>query len=132
MVVRGGGDRKGRPTWMRAFRKLQDSLNGLFGGKKRSGNGSGSGSGGKGGGLGLFGIGLAILAVLWLYNAIYVVDEQGAGGHPALRQVLRDGRSRPELLPADRRRFQEASPASVRTASRGRCSPRTRTSSKCR
>ncbi|MBN4688494.1 SPFH domain-containing protein, partial [Escherichia coli] len=29
-----------------------------------------------GGGLGLFGIGLAILAVLWLYNAIYVVDEQ--------------------------------------------------------
>ena len=63
------------PDLDEAFRKLQDSLNGLFGGK-RSGNGSGSGSGGKGGGLGLFGIGLAILAVLWLYNAIYVVDEQ--------------------------------------------------------
>ncbi|AVK04515.1 MULTISPECIES: FtsH protease activity modulator HflK [Pseudomonas aeruginosa group] len=72
----GGGDRKGPPDLDEAFRKLQDSLNGLFGGKKRSGNGSGSGSGGKGGGLGLFGIGLAILAVLWLYNAIYVVDEQ--------------------------------------------------------
>ncbi|MNZ42101.1 Modulator of FtsH protease HflK [compost metagenome] len=70
---RRGGGRQGPPDLDEAFRKLQDSLNGIFG-KKRSGGGFGSG--GKGGGLGIFGIGLAVLAVLWLYNAIYVVDEQ--------------------------------------------------------
>ncbi|QRY79886.1 FtsH protease activity modulator HflK [Pseudomonas sp. PDNC002] len=72
---RRGGGRQGPPDLDEAFRKLQDSLNGIFGKPKR-GNGSGGGGGGRGGSLGLFGIGLAILAVLWLYNAIYVVDEQ--------------------------------------------------------
>ncbi|MCY1276316.1 Modulator of FtsH protease HflK [compost metagenome] len=71
---RRGGGRQGPPDLDEAFRKLQDSLNGIFG-KKRSGGGFGSG-GGKGGSLGIFGIGLAVLAVLWLYNAVYVVDEQ--------------------------------------------------------
>ncbi|UXJ53265.1 FtsH protease activity modulator HflK [Pseudomonas citronellolis] len=70
---RRGGGRQGPPDLDEAFRKLQDSLNRIFGGKKPRG---GSPVGGKGGGLGLFGIGLAVLAVLWLYNAIYVVDEQ--------------------------------------------------------
>lgn len=71
---RRGGGRQGPPDLDEAFRKLQDSLNGIFGKPKR---GSGTGGGGsKGGTLGLFGIGLAILGVLWLYNAIYVVDEQ--------------------------------------------------------
>jgi len=69
---RRGGDRKGPPDLDEAFRKLQESLNGLFGGKKR---GAGDGSG-NGGGFGLFGIGLALLAVIWLYSAVYVVDEQ--------------------------------------------------------
>ena len=72
---RRGGGRQGPPDLDEAFRKLQDSLNGIFGKPKR-GSGSGGGGGGRGGSLGLFGIGLAILAVLWLYNAIYVVDEQ--------------------------------------------------------
>ncbi|MFG9940880.1 protease modulator HflK, partial [Pseudomonas aeruginosa] len=72
----GGGDRKGPPDLDEAFRQASGQPERAVGGKKRSGNGSGSGSGGKGGGLALFGIGLAILAVLWLYNAIYVVDEQ--------------------------------------------------------
>lgn len=71
---RRGGGRQGPPDLDEAFRKLQDSLNGIFGKPKR-GSGTGGG-GGKGGTLGLFGIGLAILGVLWLYNAIYVVDEQ--------------------------------------------------------
>lgn len=71
---RRGGGRQGPPDLDEAFRKLQDSLNGIFGKPKR-GSGTGGG-GGKGGSLGLFGIGLAILAVLWLYSAIYVVDEQ--------------------------------------------------------
>lgn len=72
---RRGGGRQGPPDLDEAFRKLQDSLNGIFGKPKR-GSGSGGGGGGRGGSLGLFGIGLAILAMLWLYNAIYVVDEQ--------------------------------------------------------
>lgn len=72
---RRGGGRQGPPDLDEAFRKLQDSLNGIFGKPKR-GSGSGGGGNGRSGSLGLFGIGLAILAVLWLYNAIYVVDEQ--------------------------------------------------------
>lgn len=71
----GGGDKKGPPDLDEAFRKLQDSLNGMFGsGKKRGG--SGDRNIGKGGGLGLLGVGLAVLAAIWLYNAVYVVDEQ--------------------------------------------------------
>ena len=69
----GGGDKKGPPDLDEAFRKLQDSLNGMFGsGKKRGGDGGI----GKGGGFGLLGIGLAVLAAIWLYSAVYVVDEQ--------------------------------------------------------
>ncbi|MBF0676518.1 MULTISPECIES: FtsH protease activity modulator HflK [unclassified Pseudomonas] len=72
----GGGDRKGPPDLDEAFRKLQDSLNGMFGGKKKSGgNGSGAGAG-KAGGIGLIAIVVAVLAAMWLYSAIYVVDEQ--------------------------------------------------------
>ncbi|MBA6063284.1 FtsH protease activity modulator HflK [Pseudomonas mosselii] len=71
----GGGDKKGPPDLDEAFRKLQDSLNGMFGsGKKRGG--SGDRNIGKGGGYGLLGIGLAVLAAIWMYNAVYVVDEQ--------------------------------------------------------
>ncbi|MFJ4457810.1 FtsH protease activity modulator HflK [Pseudomonas sp. NPDC089392] len=70
----GGGDKKGPPDLDEAFRKLQDSLNGMFGsGKKRGGADRNAG---KGGGLGLLGIGLAVLAAIWLYSAVYVVDEQ--------------------------------------------------------
>lgn len=47
---RRGGDKKGPPDLDEAFRKLQDSLNGMFGsGKKRGGDGGI----GKGGGFGL-------------------------------------------------------------------------------
>ena len=70
---RGGGDKKGPPDLDEAFRKLQDSLNGMFGSGKKRGGDSGSG---KGAGFGLLGIGLAVLAAIWLYSAVYVVDEQ--------------------------------------------------------
>ncbi|WP_395764388.1 FtsH protease activity modulator HflK [Stutzerimonas balearica] len=72
---RGGGDQKGPPDLDEAFRKLQDSLNGMFGNKKR---GSGGGAGGRGrhGGLGLVWISLVVLLAVWLFNAIYIVDEQ--------------------------------------------------------
>ncbi|MGE8496541.1 MAG: FtsH protease activity modulator HflK [Pseudomonas sp.] len=69
----GGGDRKGPPDLDEAFRKLQESLNGLFGGNKKRGSDDGFS---KGGGFGLLLAGLAVLAAVWLYSAIYVVDEQ--------------------------------------------------------
>ncbi|MEX6501501.1 FtsH protease activity modulator HflK [Pseudomonas zhanjiangensis] len=69
---RRGGDRKGPPDLDEAFRKLQESLNGLFGGGKKRGGDDGPGKGS----FGLLFIGLALLAVVWLYSAIYVVDEQ--------------------------------------------------------
>ncbi|MGH8484334.1 MAG: FtsH protease activity modulator HflK, partial [Pseudomonas sp.] len=70
---RGGGDKKGPPDLDEAFRKLQDSLNGMFGSGKKRGGDSGIS---KGGGFGLLGVGLAVLAAIWLYSAVYVVDEQ--------------------------------------------------------
>ncbi|MBA1199353.1 FtsH protease activity modulator HflK [Pseudomonas plecoglossicida] len=70
----GGGDKKGPPDLDEAFRKLQNSLNGMFGGGKK--RGGGDRNIGKGGGYGLLGIGLAVLAAIWLYSAVYVVDEQ--------------------------------------------------------
>lgn len=67
---RKGGGRQGPPDLDEAFRKLQESLGGIFGGGKRSGSDS------SGGGLGLLGIGLLLLLALWLWNAVYIVDEQ--------------------------------------------------------
>lgn len=65
-----GGGRQGPPDLDEALRKLQDNLNGLFGGKKkRTGKGSG-------GGFGVIVLALVLLGAFWLYNAIYVVDEQ--------------------------------------------------------
>ncbi|MFV0454556.1 MAG: FtsH protease activity modulator HflK [Pseudomonas sp.] len=73
---RGGGDQKGPPDLDEAFRKLQESLNGMFGGSKKRGNGSGGGGSGRRGGLGLLWVGLVVLLAVWLFNAVYIVDEQ--------------------------------------------------------
>lgn len=70
----GGGDQKGPPDLDEAFRKLQDSLNGMFGGKKRGGGNFGGS--GKRGGFGLVWVALVVLLAVWLFNAIYIVDEQ--------------------------------------------------------
>ncbi|WP_252274931.1 FtsH protease activity modulator HflK [Pseudomonas subflava] len=68
---RKGGGRQGPPDLDEAFRKLQESLNGIFGGgKKRDGQGQG------GGGWGLLGIGAVLLVAIWLWNAVYIVDAQ--------------------------------------------------------
>lgn len=72
---RKGGGRQGPPDLDEAFRKLQDSLNGIFGGGKKRGDDD-SGRSGGGGGFALLFVGLGLLAVIWLYSAIYVVDEQ--------------------------------------------------------
>jgi membrane protease subunit HflK len=71
---RKGSGRQGPPDLDEAFRKLQESLNGLFGGGKKRGDDDSGRSGG--GGFGLLFVGLGLLAVVWLYSAIYVVDEQ--------------------------------------------------------
>ena len=68
---RKGGDRKGPPDLDEAFRKLQESLNSIFGAGKPRGTDSG-----QGGGYALLLVGLVVLAGLWLYSAVYVVDEQ--------------------------------------------------------
>lgn len=73
---RGGGDQKGPPDLDEAFRKLQDSLNGMFGKKKRGSGGSSGGGSGRRGGFALLWIGLVVLLAVWLSNAIYIVDEQ--------------------------------------------------------
>ncbi|MGK9067110.1 FtsH protease activity modulator HflK [Stutzerimonas chloritidismutans] len=73
---RGGGDQKGPPDLDEAFRKLQDSLNGMFGNKKRGGGSSSGGGSGRRGGFGLLWVGLVLLLAVWLFNAIYIVDEQ--------------------------------------------------------
>ena len=81
---RGGGDnrggKQGPPDLDEALRKLQDSLNGIFGGKKGgAGNGGGNGrqiGGGQGIPKGVWIIGGLLLFVFWLFNAIYMVDEQ--------------------------------------------------------
>jgi membrane protease subunit HflK len=68
---RKGGGRQGPPDLDEAFRKLQESLNGIFGGgKKRDGYGQG------GGGFGLLSIGVVLLLAVWLWNAVYIVDAQ--------------------------------------------------------
>ncbi|GGJ97395.1 FtsH protease activity modulator HflK [Pseudomonas matsuisoli] len=72
---RKGGGRQGPPDLDEAFRKLQESLGGMFGGKKRNSSGGSSG-GSKGGGFGMLAIALLVLLAAWLYNAVYVVDQQ--------------------------------------------------------
>ncbi|EZQ18579.1 FtsH protease activity modulator HflK [Pseudomonas sp. G11-1] len=79
---RGGGNRGGKqgpPDLDEALRKLQDSLNGIFGSKKRGSGDGGNGrrvGGGQGIPKGLWVIGGLIIFVFWLFNAVYKVDEQ--------------------------------------------------------
>jgi membrane protease subunit HflK len=65
-----GGQKQGPPDLDEALRKLQDNLKSLFGGKKKPG------TSGSGGGLGLVAIVVAALAAMWLYTAVYSLDEQ--------------------------------------------------------
>lgn len=69
---------KGPPDLDEAFRKLQNSLAGMFGGK-------GSGSGGAGGGsipkisMGLVGLGGIVLLIIYLAMGVYTVDARELG-----------------------------------------------------
>lgn len=65
-----GGQKQGPPDLDEALRKLQDNLKGLFGGPKKPG------SKGSGFGFGLVAVIIAVLAAMWLYTAVYSLDEQ--------------------------------------------------------
>jgi modulator of FtsH protease HflK len=70
-----GGD-QGPPDLDEAFRKLQERLSGMFGGRGGSGNGDGSGAGfNPMAVLGVFGVALVIYAAL----GVYMIDEQERG-----------------------------------------------------
>jgi len=104
-----GGNNQGPPDLDEAFRKLQDKLNEMFGGKKRPNNGGGSNTGDdKRGGLGLLGLALVVLLGFWLYNAIYVVDEQEQAVILRFGQYHRTvGPGLNFYLPVIERKFQE-------------------------
>lgn len=65
-----GGQKQGPPDLDEALRKLQDNLKSLFGGPKKPGAKN------FGGGFGLVAVVLAVLAAMWLYTAVYSLDEQ--------------------------------------------------------
>ena len=65
-----GGQKQGPPDLDEALRKLQDNVKSLFGGPKKPGSKS------SGGGFGLVAVVLAALAAMWLYTAVYSLDEQ--------------------------------------------------------
>ena len=67
-----GGQKQGPPDLDEALRKLQDNLKSLFGGGKKPGS---TGSGG-GFGFGVVAVVVAVLAAMWLYTAVYSLDEQ--------------------------------------------------------
>ncbi|HPB74145.1 MAG TPA: FtsH protease activity modulator HflK [Chromatiaceae bacterium] len=91
---KSGGDQQGPPDLDEVVRKLQESLGGLFGGKKRpsapdpddQGGGPGGGRGGgfpslPGGGLNgkVFGVLGGILLVVWLLSGIYIIQPAERG-----------------------------------------------------
>ncbi|WP_263081167.1 FtsH protease activity modulator HflK [Endozoicomonas sp. Mp262] len=72
----GGGNKgkkQGPPDLDDAFRKLQDKLNRLLGGGRGGGSGRGNSSGSSSG---MFIGGLVLLAIAYLWNAVYTVDEK--------------------------------------------------------
>lgn len=58
------------------LRKLQDGVTSLFGKKGKGGSGSGGGGLPKQGGVGIVVIAILIVLGVWLYNCVYVVDQQ--------------------------------------------------------
>ncbi|WP_426415820.1 FtsH protease activity modulator HflK [Aestuariirhabdus sp. LZHN29] len=71
----GGGNRggnQGPPDLDEAFRKLQEKLNGIFGGKG-GGSSSSSSSGGSGG---ILAVALLVAFAAYVWNAVYTVDQK--------------------------------------------------------
>jgi len=78
---KGGGD-QGPPDLDEALRKLQDKLNGIFGGSgKRASGGSGGDDGGSSSssGAGFFWVIVLIAVLVWAGMGVYTVDQQERG-----------------------------------------------------
>lgn len=94
----GGGDKdpwgkrgeEGPPDLDEAFKKLQNSLSEMFGGR---GGGGGSSGGGVGGiSLNLLGLGAVALLLVWVFMGVYTIDEQERG------VVLRFGKVQEQIV----------------------------------
>ncbi|VAW79622.1 HflK protein [hydrothermal vent metagenome] len=75
----GGRNDQGPPDLDEVVKKMQDKLGGLFGGGRKGGSGSNGSS--SGGGPGLVGLGLVagIIAIVWAFSGIYIVEEGKQG-----------------------------------------------------
>jgi membrane protease subunit HflK len=69
----GGRGDQGPPDLDEVVKKMQDKLGGLFGGGRKGGDSSG---GRRGGGPGFagFGVVIGIVALVWVFSGIYIVD----------------------------------------------------------
>lgn len=87
----GNKNEQGPPDLDEAFRKLQNNLSEMFGGKKSSGGG-GSGSSGAGFSKGMFGAVALVLFLGWVVMGVYTIDQQERG------VVLRFGKVQPDVI----------------------------------
>ena len=87
----GKRDDQGPPDLDEAFRKLQNSLGEMFGGKK-SGGGSGGGRGMPAFSAGIFGVVLVVIIGIWAFSGVYTLDQQERG------VILRFGKVQEQLL----------------------------------
>ncbi len=72
------GGNQGPPDLDEALKQLMDKLNGLFGGKKPTGNGGGNNVAGPGAG-GFFGLLFLVVIVILGFKSVYTIDEQERG-----------------------------------------------------
>lgn len=87
----GNRDDQGPPDLDEAFRKLQNNLSAMFGGKKSSGSGGG-GSMGGGFSKGMLGVIGVVLLLGWAVMGVYTIDQQERG------VVLRFGKQLPDVI----------------------------------
>ena len=86
----GKRDDQGPPDLDEAFRKLQNNLSEMFGGK--GGGRGGSSSGGPVFSKSIFGLAIAAVVAIWGFSGIYTLDQQESG------VVLRFGEVQDEVL----------------------------------
>jgi modulator of FtsH protease HflK len=86
----GKRDDQGPPDLDEAFRKLQNNLSEMFGGK--GGGKGGSSSGGPVFSKSIFGLAIAAVVAIWGFSGIYTLDQQESG------VVLRFGEVQDEVL----------------------------------
>tara|TARA_R110002072_G_scaffold104540_3_gene229024 strand:- start:4469 stop:5626 length:1158 start_codon:yes stop_codon:yes gene_type:complete len=87
----GNNNDQGPPDLDEAFRKLQNNLSEMFGGKKSSGSGGGA-SAGKGFSAGMLGAIALVLFLGWAVMGVYQIDQQERG------VVLRFGKQLDEVV----------------------------------